>query len=260
MGDVADRARLLFRGAREAGELSAGASEALRQLPDITDRVGHGLASRSAGDEVLLVSVLVDDTISISDRAPVVIRGHNRMIQAATRVSDTTVWFSTHLMTGSLLAPYTPVTEAPRLSSENYRAIGDHTPLYQETLHTLGLVFAQARELREAGVRVRTFTLILTDGDNNSGNANAEAVRYMVTDMLEFAPDPHIISAMGIGDRDFFRSVFRQMGIREGWILTARSTDKEIDDLFTRVIEPTLRLAATSAAAFAQLESGPVGS
>jgi hypothetical protein len=257
---VTDRdqhAESLFRGALAEGEISEDSNRALLRINGIGSQVGPALARDVSDTEVLLVSVLVDDTASIETRAPAVIRGHNRMIEASMRTGRAAVLFHTRLVKHGVLAPYTPVTRATHLSAENYRATGVNTPLYEQSVITLGTVMAQTRELAAANTRVRTFTLLLTDGANNVGSSTAADVRYLATDMLEFATSRHIVAGMGIGSPDFFRPIFRDMGIPDGWILTAASTDKEVDDLFREKIEPSLKLAASSEAAYKQIESGP---
>jgi hypothetical protein len=102
---------------------------------------------------------------------------------------------------------------------------------------------------------VRTFTLLLTDGADNAKTATAEDVRVLVTDMLDFARN-HIVAGMGIGKESYFRPIFQGMGIPAEWILTADSSDADIDRVFGR-IERALELAATSESAFRELLPGP---
>lgn len=122
----------------------------------------------------------------------------------------------------------------------------------------LGSVVLKAQEEEDRGVNVRTFTLVITDGeDNRSGNITAPQVRAISVDMLEFATN-HIVAGMGVGERDKvdFRDVFLKMGIPRGWILTAGTSVDELRAKF-RQIAHALSLMASSEAAFAQLLLGP---
>jgi hypothetical protein len=102
----------------------------------------------------------------------------------------------------------------------------------------------KARAEREEGHRVRAFTLLVTDGsDNASGNTAAEAVRFLVKDMLEFSDD-YIVAGMGIGDAKRFLGIFTEMGIPKEWILTPDATAADIERVFREKVAPSLALAA----------------
>jgi hypothetical protein len=258
MTDESERARGLFEGAFDGGEISEGSATALTRSPGILPAVAESLGAKESSAETLLVSVLVDDSGSIGpEHAPAVRDGHNRMIQAAARHQSTAaVSFHTRYFTKGLLSPYRPVAATVALTPQNYTPDAGYTPLYEQSVVILGSVIAKARELASTGCRVRTFTLLLTDGLNNSGTSTANDVKCLVTDMLEFANN-HIVAGMGIGDAATFRQVFNDMGIPDRWILTAASTDQEIDATFRR-IERSLTLAAASELEFhLQLEAGP---
>ncbi len=76
----------------------------------------------------------------------------------------------------------------------------------------LGTVIAKAQELAQAGIAVRTVTLIITDGgDYGSTRCKPADVKAMVNDML--AQENHIVAAMGINDGTTdFKAVFRDDG------------------------------------------------
>jgi hypothetical protein len=116
----------------------------------------------------------------------------------------------------------------------------------------------KAQEEENRGVRVRTFSLIITDGeDNRSAEIAASHVHVLVTDMLEFATN-HIVAGMGIGERAVvdFRTIFQGMGIPEPWRFTPGTSVEELRNKF-RVIAKSLLLAASSESAFAQLVPAP---
>ena len=110
--------------------------------------------------------------------------------------------------------------------------IDDGTPLYDQTAVTLGTVIAKAQELQQAGIAVRTVTLIITDGgDYGSTRMKPADVKAIVDDML--AHEHHIVAAMGISDgTTSFRDVFRAMGIPDRWILTPGNSASEIRRAF----------------------------
>src|SRR5690606_41191674 len=67
----------------------------------------------------------------------------------------------TRYLNGDVLFPYTQLAHAVKMTPANYdprRA----TPLFDQSVVLLGTVVAKAQELAQAGIAVRTVTLIIT--------------------------------------------------------------------------------------------------
>jgi hypothetical protein len=261
MADRTDDAADLLQGAFADGELSQESAQALLGVGNVGHEIGPALGADASKGELLLVTILADDSGSIDaipGGASAVSQGHNRCLEALETEDDTEVLVHTRYLNAGTLSPYSPLATAARLSSENFRPNAGATPLYRQSVLTLGAVMAKAREQKDKGRRVRAFTLLITDGgDNASGNVTAESVRFLVRDMLEFSDD-YIVAGMGIGQTEYFRQIFRAMGIPEGWILTADATPEEIQGIFQKIAR-SLRLAAGGGdSGWLQLEAGPV--
>jgi len=128
----------------------------------------------------------------------------------------------------------------PAMTTANYHPnLG--TPLYDQTAVVLGTVIAKAQELAQAGIAVRTVTLIITDGgDYGSTRCKPGDVKAIVADML--AQENHIVAAMGISDGTTdFRAVFRSMGIPDRWILTPGNSASEIRRAFAVFSQSAVR-------------------
>jgi len=110
----------------------------------------------------------------------------------------------------------------------------------------LGTVLAKAQEFSDNGVPVRTVTLIITDGaDCGSVRASASNVASLVADMLR--TENHIIAAMGINDGGTdFHQVFKEMGIRDEWILTPSNSDTEIRKAFQVFSQSAARVSQSA--------------
>lgn len=247
----------------DAGELDDKPRAAL-EAPSIKAAILGGLGEVSAADELLLATVLIDDSVSIAPNMAEIRRGHNMMLDAL-RVDESTadVRAQTRALNYGILSPYRPISEAMRLNATNF---GDRqvspagTPLYQQSLVTLGTVIVKAREEAARGAKVRTFTLIITDGeDNRSVDTTAGDVRLLVTDMLEFATN-HIVAGMGVGEREGidFHEIFRAMGIQQRWIFSSAADIATLREAFDE-ISHSLRLAASSETGFLQLAAGAPG-
>lgn len=244
-----------------SGALSDESANALSRVN--SREVARALGDHSPSRELLLVSVLVDDSTSIATDIGEIRRGYGVMLEALRKEPfSADVRVSARAMNAGLIHPYVSLAQAPGLTDANYRGsnLAPDTPLYLRSLLMFGSVVLKAQEEEDRGVNVRTFTLVITDGeDNRSGNVTAAQVRVMSTDMLEFATN-HIIAGMGVGERNKvdkvdFRDIFSKMGIPRGWILTAGTSVDELLAKF-RLIARVLCLAASSEAAFAQLLPG----
>ncbi|NKB18463.1 MAG: hypothetical protein HC770_11235, partial [Pseudanabaena sp. CRU_2_10] len=143
--------------------------------------------------------------------------------------------------------PYCPLPQAIRMDTQNYNPnLG--TPLYDQTVVVLGTVLAKAQEFADNGVPVRTITLIITDGaDAGSMKASAKTVAAIVRDML--AAENHIVAAMGVDDggQTDFKRVFKEMGIRDEWILTPGNSDTEIRQAFQVFSQSAVRVSQSAA-------------
>ena len=240
------------------GGLSEESKDALLAVKTTVGLIGSGLGEAAPPGELLLASVLVDDSSSIGPLIAHVRHGHQLMHEALQNQSHSAhVQVLTRALNRGLIAPYENIAHAMALTEDNFSGknqIG-RTPLYLQSLLTLGAVMTKAQEAEAHGSKVRTFTLIITDGaDNWSGAITIRQVRAVVKDMLEFATN-HIVAGMGIGESYDFRAIFQEMGIPERSIYTAGATVKDLEAEF-RKIAKDLGLAASSETEFRQLAVG----
>jgi hypothetical protein len=237
----------LFQNAHDDGMLSTGSLQAL-DLVDIGTQIQAGLGVSvddvSAG-EVLLVTMMPDDSGSIryAGNAGAVRDGHNMVLEAlAASQQRDQILAHTRFLNGSVLFPYAPLSAAVPLSARNYDP-RHGTPLYDQTMILLATVLAKAQEFADNGVPARTVTLIITDGaDQHSTFARPQQIALLVDDLLR--AEQHIVAAMGVDDgATDFRQVFREMGIRDEWILTPGSSAGEIRRAFQVFSQSAMHVA-----------------
>lgn len=238
----------LLEDAHETGALS---KEALDKL-DVVDvgaqiQAGLGLSIDDVGSsEVVLLTMMPDDSSSIAcgNNADAVRDGHNFVLDAlGASKQGGEVLAHTRYLNGHVLFPYTQLAHAHKLTTANYDPrLG--TPLYDQSVVLLGTVIAKSQELAQAGIAVRTVTLIITDGaDCGSTRCKAADVAAIVRDML--AQENHIVAAMGIKDGSTdFKRVFRDMGIPDRWILTPGNSASEVRRAFAVFSQSAVRAAA----------------
>jgi hypothetical protein len=226
----------LLEQAHDAGALSAKSMAAL-DVVDIGAQIQAGLGATIddiAASEVVLLTMMPDDSNSIASagNTDAVRDGHNFVLDALAHSKQSgEVLAHTRYLNGYVLFPYTVLEHAVPMSAANYDPrLG--TPLYDQATVVLGTVIAKAQELAQAGIAVRTVTLIITDGgDYGSKRCKPADVKALVADML--AQENHVVAAMGINDGTTdFRAVFRSMGIPDQWILTPGNSATEIRRAF----------------------------
>jgi hypothetical protein len=243
----------LFDDAHKTGAVSARTLATL-DVVDLGAQIQAGLGvavDDVAASEVLLVTMMPDDSASImsAGNTAAVRDGHNLVLEAlkaSKQAGD--VFVHTRFLNGAVLTPYCALDQAVKLSAANYDPrLG--TPLYDQTVVVLGTVLAKSQELAQAGIAVRTVTLIITDGaDCGSQRHRPQDVRTLVEDLV--AQENHVVAAMGISDgsTDFTR-VFRDMGIPDRWIMTPGSTASEIRRAFQVFSQSAVRMGSGAAVA-----------
>lgn len=250
----------LLGSAQKAGDLSKEAAAALNVV-DLGARIEAAMgvpAEDVDASEVVLVTLLIDDSGSIRmvhGNSQAIRDGHNLIIESLRASKQSAaVLVHTRYLNGEILYPYRAIDQAVEMDSHNYNPNGG-TPLYDESVVTLGTVMAKAAEFSNAGVPVRTITLILTDGaDQGSYRQTASSVSKIVADMLRL--ETHIVAAMGVDDgATDFRQVFEEMGIRPEWILTPGNTPSDIRKACGVFSKSAVR-ASQTAASFSQTALG----
>lgn len=243
-----DDIKKLLSDAHDTGALSAQSLAAL-DVVDVGAQIQSGLGvtiDDVAASEVVLLTMMPDDSQSIAGagNTDAVLDGHNFVLDALARSKQSgEVLAHTRYLNGHVLFPYTELAHATRMSSTNYDPRFG-TPLFDQTVVLLGTVIAKAQQLAQAGIAVRTVTLIITDGgDYGSTRCRPADVAAIVKDML--AQENHIIAAMGIHDGTTdFTKVFRSMGIPDRWILTPGNSASEIRRAFQVFSQSAVRAAA----------------
>ena len=191
--------------------------------------------------ETILVTILVDDSVSMRSNEQTVRDGMEvvRQSLADTKQADG-IFMMARTFSGEVLFPYMNVQSVPKI--DNYRASLSHTPLYDQTLTTAAAVTTKTAIIENDGISVRTITLIITDGMDNSSSHDTDAVKMVITDMLN--AEKHIVAGMGIGNN--FRDVFLNMGIADTWILTPGNTQSDIRNAFNMFSQSAVRVSQTS--------------
>ena len=245
---MSDKVKKLLDDAHRTGALGKQALDKL-DVVDVGAQIQSGLGvsiDDVAASEVVLLTMMPDDSSSIAcaGNADAVRDGHNFVLDAlAASKQAGEVLAHTRFLNGHVLFPYTQLAHAHRLTPANYDPrLG--TPLYDQTAVVLGTVIAKSQELAQAGIAVRTVTLLITDGaDCGSTRCKAADVAAIVRDMI--AQENHIVAAMGISDGSTdFRSVFRAMGIADRWILTPGNSASEVRRAFQVFSQSAVRAAA----------------
>jgi hypothetical protein len=245
MSEDDKKVKKLLEDAHATGALSKKSLDVL-DVVDVGAQIQSGLGvtiDDVAASEVVLVTMMPDDSGSIAhaNNTGAVRDGHNFVLDALHDSKQAgEVLAHTRYLNGHVLCPYTALDHAVKMTPANYQP-NLATPLYDQTAVVLGTVIAKAQALAQAGIAVRTVTLLITDGaDAGSRRMSAADVKSIVDDMV--AHEHHIVAAMGISDGGTdFRAVFRAMGIPERWILTPGNSASEIRRAFAVFSQSAIR-------------------
>lgn len=185
--------------------------------------------SELPGEDVTIITLLIDDSGSMALNTEAVIKGQNRIIDTLKQKAPHSerVLISTQVLNGGdngVIDPYHPLAQAVRLDRRNY-VPNDDTPLIPRTIDVLGTVILKAQEARDDWKTARTATLIMSDGADTSRRDPRE-VAVIAKDLR--SSRVHLLAAMGFGDERFFIKFFTQFGVDRPWILTGESSDQEI--------------------------------
>jgi hypothetical protein len=233
----------LVRGAFVAGHISRQSVGVLKRR-NVAGALPEGLRRHNLkGAEILLVTAVVDDSGSIAEaHQELAIReGHNRLLQVLKDArSSAHVLVTTRLLNGKIINPFCMLRDAGDLTTQNYDpAQFGGTPLYHQSVVTLGTLMLQTQALEEVGCRVRTITLLMTDGLDESHYVtghNHFQVKYgtPASDVAFIAKDMHrsgnhLLAAYAVGaGAAVLEGEFTKMGIRPGWVLTSPDTLKSL--------------------------------
>ena len=234
----------LVQAAGARGTLSPRSQAALEQSK-VASQIGAALAmsvSITRPMELLLVNMMPDDSGSMSgSKHQSVIAGHNELMEMMVAApGGNRILLQTRYLNGTVLNPFSPLNKCQQLTDNNYPCPGG-TPLFEQTLVTLGTVIAKTEELTDLGATVRSATLLMTDAESTDTNPELVAnVASIVQDIGNIGD--HIVAGMGIGSSDF-TATFLRMGIDPEYIFNANGLES-ILDAFMRFTRSALALTA----------------
>lgn len=250
----------VYSQAGASGDLSDDSLLSLSGL-DLGQHIQEGLGvsvDDIESSEVLLVNVLLDDSYSMQGNEQAVRDGVNELLQALreSKQAGSVVVYIRQLNSGLTYA-YQLLTPQVKLDPGNYNVRGG-TPLFHESLVTLGTVAAKTTEFENNGVPVRSITVIVTDGgDTGYNKPPARDVKRLIEDMER--SERHIIFGYGLGDAQFFHQVFDDMGIRRERQLVTTADHHEVRRGFGIVSQSAVR-ASQAATGFSGSGLGGFGS
>lgn len=251
---MADGVGELVRSAFIAGHLSKGSIAALKNR-EVAQQLAGGLRRHDVRDaDVLLVTAVIDDSGSIAEahQEPAIREGHNRLLALLRdAASDTHIFVTTRFLNGTIVNPFADIRTALELTPANYNsALFGGTPLYHQAVITLGTLLLQTQTLEDVGCRVRTITLIMSDGLDESqyvGPGSSYQARYTTpaSDVAFIAGDMqssgnHLLAAYAVGTGSTLESEFIKMGIKPGWILKSPDALQSLLTFATAAVQASL--------------------
>lgn len=237
-------------------------SQKALQVIDINDKVLAGIDGTNIDDiqatDVTLLTLIVDDTGSLSHLIDSVIEGQNMLLESIKKSKQKdnillSLWkFGPN---SKLVHSYVPVDQATKLDRRNYRASEGSTALYDSWMNGLAANIAYAQMLRSSGTPVKNIVVVITDGqDNDSRKYKVKDVEQVNKDLLK--SEQFILAFVGMAetaaDETQFRLVAEKMGFPDGAILTVDSTSSEIRKVFNMVSQSAIRASQKAVSTAAQ--------
>lgn len=177
-------------------------------------------------DDVTLVSVIIDESSSMSSVRDDVIDAFNQMCRALSdsKASDSilmSVW--TFANDPKLLFGYTPIDSVKDLTASDY-APGGATALYDATLNGFTGIVGYGQDLRNNGIRTRSIVVVISDGEDNMSGQTAHSVKTVADDLIR--QEIYTLAFIGMGSPGVFQSIATGMGFPE--ILTIQNSASEV--------------------------------
>ena len=221
----------------EQGDLTPASQTVLSTLSRRIARANRPITPVNVrASEITFISVLVDNSISMSPHQRAVIDGCNLMaeaLQGAKRKNAMEIQLS--VLNGfagnqGIVYDYTPVTGVQPLGS-NGIVILDYTPLYDQTVAVFGEIARKCAIAEDQGMSVRSQTLIFTDGEDTDSRAHSAAdCNTLIGDMLR--TEKHRALFCGVGSEANFRAIAKSMGFWDDCVTVIPATAKAFRALF----------------------------
>jgi hypothetical protein len=201
-------------------------------------------------DDVTIVKILLDGSISMKYHEQVVRESYDKMIKSfkdskqGGSILISTVVFSTRT---KILHGFKKADEVAPIGND-YRATGGSTAVYDALMESITGAKAYATDLNQNGVRTKTIVVVFSDGDDNdSKKASPDDVRITTESLLKqemFFPvyvgytDPNDSNADAT-----LKAVAARVGFPN--VLTAAATESEIRRTVDLVSKSVIRTSQT---------------
>lgn len=193
-------------------------------------------------EEVTLVAVVVDASVSMSPFRDTIIQSYNEQflasLQGAKNANDILVetWiFSTDGPPDNwvrLLHGFTPVKQCPKLDHQSYNPSGS-TPLNDAVNRAQVGLMSYGQMLRDGGTRTKCILVVMTDGEENSSSVSASKVKGVSTDLLK--QEIYILSYVYFGDEAEGDKFAAKIGFPSNHRITGSQNASEIRRIFGTV-------------------------
>lgn len=248
MSDIAS----LLTSAAASGDITAKTANLLTNAATLREiKKGDGVSTDTyPHSAVRIITILLDDSTSIEQNGntPHLIEGHNQIIQALRGASEKQrleTMVSCRTLNNGPVYEYKHLADVPHLTPATFSPDGS-TPLFDQSVVTVGSVIAKVQEFENAGIAVRTWTLIVSDGGDYGSRHKAHDVATVVK---ELNSEQHLVLAMGVSDGSTdFNKVFLAMGVKQPNIHVVNGKDPAaLRRMFNQASQSAAGIASASA-------------
>ncbi len=234
-GDITPKTASLLTNAATLREIKKGDGVSAETFPHSAARI---------------ITILLDDSSSIEDNNNTqhLIDGHNQIIAGlcgSSKKQQLETIVSCRTLNNGPIYEYKHLADVPKLTRAKFSPNGS-TPLFDQSIVTVGSVIAKVQEFENAGIAARTWTLIVSDGGDYGSQRKASDVATVVK---ELNSEQHLILAMGVSDGTTdFTKVFLSMGVKQPNIHVVNGKDPAaLRRMFNQASQSAAGLASTAA-------------
>lgn len=203
-------------------------------LDRITIAGGRGSdVNESIGDNVVLVTLVIDESSSMSGVAEIVRKCYQDLVIALSELSGgNQIQLSTWVFSSNrkLLNSFRPVDKVPSTFNK-YRPSG-MTALYDTVLAALSSQVLYSQELWKASKQTRNIVIVISDGGNNASrkDSTGQATKELAQTLLQ--QGDYILAYIGLGVGDAWQ-LADAIGFTE--ILSVGKTQEDLINLFKKI-------------------------
>jgi uncharacterized protein YegL len=243
-----------FVNAAKDGDIDGGASQIMINALDDTNLIGCGGEDIDdiETDDVTVVSVILDASISMTPHQNVVRECYDRLIVSlrdSKQSGSILVSARTFATRQDVLYGFKKVDSVQEIE-DKYSTTGNSTALYNTLVEAMTSIRAYVKELNDNGIRTKCIVVVFSDGEDNDSKYGSDTVKALAEDFIR----SEMFYLVYVGYKQDADSNLEAIAKKVGFpnSITTNATESEI--------RKTMDLVSKSIVRTSQTQIGPANS